>query len=423
MKIPFTLKQHTPLIHFQHEQAGATLRATEVKPKLDRFLIQQKGGNIPTDWKVGGDKAQFEALNYKLRFTGDEKSRIRINLSPNQSQGKWEAKFPAFFANMGKEFREELKDFSMYDQVHGQVICLNPDLKDHIAKHLADFFARHNFGTRQSKGFGSFTLAKPEGMATASHGDYYFDVRINDNPNELGRQKTLLETIDLFYRSLRSGLNLYGRDGQTLYFKSMLFLYALNKKGQQWDKKSIKEHFRFFDRYVITQKEAHDPESDSPLGAATLAEKPLLRDIFGLSTEQSWHSYRKTLKKEGVEPGARNDPKYARFKSPILFKPVKRGDHFRVYFGVAPDIKTAFRTGDAAIAAEAGFLNQAFHISFQEENQPGLTLRTPASFDFDDFFRFAFSVDIAFDHVDEAWHSSWEFRKLRNIYEQLHKQV
>ena len=37
-KLEFTLKQHTPLIHFQHDQAGATLRATEVKPKLDKFL-------------------------------------------------------------------------------------------------------------------------------------------------------------------------------------------------------------------------------------------------------------------------------------------------------------------------------------------------------------------------------------------------
>ena len=33
-KRTFELVQHTPLIHFQHDQAGATLRATEVKAKL-----------------------------------------------------------------------------------------------------------------------------------------------------------------------------------------------------------------------------------------------------------------------------------------------------------------------------------------------------------------------------------------------------
>ena len=40
-----TLKQHTPLIHFQHDQYGATLRASEVKPKLDRFIIAHAFNN------------------------------------------------------------------------------------------------------------------------------------------------------------------------------------------------------------------------------------------------------------------------------------------------------------------------------------------------------------------------------------------
>ncbi len=40
-EITITLKQHTPLIHFQHEQAGAILRATELKPKLDKFILSK----------------------------------------------------------------------------------------------------------------------------------------------------------------------------------------------------------------------------------------------------------------------------------------------------------------------------------------------------------------------------------------------
>ena len=40
-KLTISLRQHTPLIHFQHDQEGATLRASEVKPKLDRFVIKQ----------------------------------------------------------------------------------------------------------------------------------------------------------------------------------------------------------------------------------------------------------------------------------------------------------------------------------------------------------------------------------------------
>ncbi|HEC99336.1 MAG TPA: hypothetical protein ENN18_03005 [Proteobacteria bacterium] len=38
MELIIKLKQHTPIIHFQHDQKGATLRATELKPKLDRYI-------------------------------------------------------------------------------------------------------------------------------------------------------------------------------------------------------------------------------------------------------------------------------------------------------------------------------------------------------------------------------------------------
>jgi len=50
-KVEFTLKQHTPLIHFQSDQSGATLRATELKPKLDRFLIEKVFNNEKERYK------------------------------------------------------------------------------------------------------------------------------------------------------------------------------------------------------------------------------------------------------------------------------------------------------------------------------------------------------------------------------------
>ena len=39
LKWVFQLRQHTPMIHFQSSEAGVCLRATEVKPKFDRFLL------------------------------------------------------------------------------------------------------------------------------------------------------------------------------------------------------------------------------------------------------------------------------------------------------------------------------------------------------------------------------------------------
>ncbi len=59
-QITFTLKQHTPLIHFQHDQQGATLRATELKPKLDRFIIE---------------KCLEELDNPKVKFNHPEEAR------------------------------------------------------------------------------------------------------------------------------------------------------------------------------------------------------------------------------------------------------------------------------------------------------------------------------------------------------------
>ncbi|MDZ4679328.1 MAG: hypothetical protein SGI94_02725, partial [Saprospiraceae bacterium] len=68
-QLTIPLKQHTPLIHFQHEQAGATLRATEVKPKLDKYLIEHAFDSDASKYArflVGGKNAEHKALDYKL---------------------------------------------------------------------------------------------------------------------------------------------------------------------------------------------------------------------------------------------------------------------------------------------------------------------------------------------------------------------
>ena len=40
-QLTFTLEQHTPMLHFHASQQGATLRATDVKPRFDRWLIEK----------------------------------------------------------------------------------------------------------------------------------------------------------------------------------------------------------------------------------------------------------------------------------------------------------------------------------------------------------------------------------------------
>ena len=68
-----TLKQHTPLIHFQHDQEGATLRASEVKPKLDRFILTRLG-DFATQEQLSKGTEEWD--DYKKKYNkGREDSK------------------------------------------------------------------------------------------------------------------------------------------------------------------------------------------------------------------------------------------------------------------------------------------------------------------------------------------------------------
>ena len=85
-KLTIPLKQHTPLIHFHHDQEGATLRASEVKPKLDKFILMRLGhGSYPAGideaqrngWLIG--KGDHPALDYKMRIEASNVEKWIIN--------------------------------------------------------------------------------------------------------------------------------------------------------------------------------------------------------------------------------------------------------------------------------------------------------------------------------------------------------
>lgn len=210
-----TLKQHTPIIHFQHEQEGATLRATEVKPKLDRFLIEKKGGweHISNDWKVGGGMEGQRALRYKLSFQ---------TLSSNPEPKEVEIIPP--------DKRKTLKASS----IKLFIFSFNKEIVKLIRQSIDEFFSVHNFGLRQNKGWGGFipdniqntdqyeglmvssgyTIYKYDGMVNS--GDFYFPLMRN------------------IWQVLKSGQN------HKEYKKSLLFKYAANK-GIRWEKRAIKK--------------------------------------------------------------------------------------------------------------------------------------------------------------------------------------
>lgn len=151
------LKQHTPLVHFQHDQYGATLRASEVKPLLDKFIIKRltDGGNndLLDRWKKG----DTNALNYKLKIQASEVDKLRVKIPERMKNGKFEAQFPLLLANMdGKDTRDELMNFSCYKEITMIFISSDETLLNLINVYLDTFLTFTNFGNRKSKGFGSF---------------------------------------------------------------------------------------------------------------------------------------------------------------------------------------------------------------------------------------------------------------------------
>ena len=351
-KVEFTLKQHTPIIHFQAGQRGATLRASELKPKFDRFLKKYAfGGSVPNSFKIDKEK---DALDYKVK--------IEVDISEPQDIPKRDELFFGNMKpkNMSDEEFEKVKKYFKHNKNSFKIefVSFNTKLIEIIEEYFESFLANTNFGTRQSKGYGSFYLDKPF------------------NPNLIKAKKVYSfnsinwkQDIGLFYKFLRQGINLKNRDKKTLFYtKPAIYLYF--KDRYDWEKKAIKEE-------IINHKKIN-PENYR-----------ILRDIFGLSTSQFWISYRANITK--------SSDKFERFKSPITFKVIDK----KVYFWV-----------------EEGYtkiLNQNFKINKK------LNLKTPKEFDFCDFFTFVKNLQLH-QTIDKKYQNRQEFQTLNRILGNLKAQ-
>ena len=434
-KLEFTLKQHTPLIHFQWEQVGATIRPTELKSKLDKWILQRltscyglsdellkialKDETI-SPWIKGTRKKEHSALNYSvtvLAHGGNQfKDELNTHVKPVQKRdGTWrdevdEKDYPPFFGNQMKvnEWNtgdKKIKRMSYYAVVTIIFETIDDDLRKVINKEFPLFLLHTNFGTRQSKGFGSFYIdmndkAFPkmadgtinEGFFIRSF-DYCFDIK-TEGQEDTDNTKDLFTQIDLFYKTLRGGIS--PNDIHSLYFKSLMWKYA-KSKNLQWEKKTIKQEY--FSIHEANQKLNH-PEKDTPLdwakGKKIIMTYPesedkkdthlLWRDLLGLSSEQQWGSYYANIKKSSIT----KDPS-ARFKSPLFFKPLRTGLHtYRVFFEIPDYIKDAFLKGKNGVP-EANILGEWFAIN--KDGAKSLELPYPESFDFDKFFEVAFTTN------------------------------
>lgn len=295
-KISVPIQQCTPIIQFQSEQFGATLRATELKPKLDRYLIRvlqltetnEKNGEsveVPKanykDWFLNKDK--HLALDYKVKIIAkgeqDKYLPYSIHLNSNKKRSltyKLEDKYiddikilcpcPFFANNNSIKFAGQNIETVDFDNLKFAVLqqpnekfeieffSYIPELVQQIETSIARFFALENFGTRQSKGFGCFSVVGKSYDAFFKNLDkdlfntdciFRWDFKNWEKPGNSWSNNTptdfnnFFDKLSAFYNVLKSGQNHNG------YFKSELMKYFYHQPNRvRWEKAKIKSELR-----------------------------------------------------------------------------------------------------------------------------------------------------------------------------------
>lgn len=333
----YKLVQHTPLIHFQHSEPHACLRATEVKPKLDRFLIEQ----LEKDYRFGdgrwkkwfvGDGSQ-QSFDYMMRITPNSE-QVERTQSIERAIARAEHRPPNasfheihknYFGNMASgnniqdTIRETFKESLFYkDGLTLTIRCFIPELLTFIDEHIRGFFMMHNFGTRQRKGFGSFTVDistepnAPKGFDLVGKycpNAYYCKLDGNVNAD------ALLDAVWVISAFLRSGFN----RGEGNYVRGFVFRYFQREKNPLANDKAFVKQKVLRNVY----DEATRGEHLHPYGnnvryryvrglLGTNENSRFCRDPRGGTREDRIVHNIYIHSAEGVE----------RFPSPLLFKPI-----------------------------------------------------------------------------------------------------
>jgi hypothetical protein len=387
-KLIYYLKQQTPLLHFQFNQIndfGATLRATEVKPKLDRFLVKRNGiENIKDEWKITSEGDV--ALNYKMRITALGRPSYNVSLHP------------LYFGNRGVHSNFK-KPLFYEDGVKLEIICFDDDLRRKIDGAIPAFFLITNFGTRQTKGFGSFYPFKSEDdsitsvnsiafnlpiesivecIRSAFKGDIYYveysEAIYKERNEEFKRTNRpceksydiIMDDIQALYSLLKSGANF------RVYYRSFIYLYMhgfLSKYDIANEKAWMKQNgiCPVVSRPQNAQRHEHFKFSGNRdykyvralLGVGENAE--FIKDLNFPKDKMTVKIKCSTMDDEDPKK-----PAIQRFASPILFKVV--GD----YLIILP-----YEPNQAIFSKEFTFTGY--------ETKDPMKIKTPDSFDMKDF--------------------------------------
>ena len=319
--INIELKQVSPMLHFQGREDGATIRATELKPKLDRFILS---------WIA------FE--NSKITWNKDVLNSETLML--NNIKDKC-------FGNAGYVLKQNKHEYSYYESIFIKIKCFNESLKNKIIELFPLFIDSTAFGLQQGKGYGNYRVKKIDDKVI----NYSIEENIikikdhfsKDNDDLLIYKLKLTKGLDYvavlnaianYNRYLKSGLRC-GRNYPSVLMKK--YLKMDEKKWEIINEKKAMKH-KLAKNYNIDQLIRKDFQGkpidiDNNMNASYDEEKVYYtRGILGFAPTYTYHlsveenkaafnkQVVKKMFKKSFEVQAKIEKKeISRFPSPIHF--------------------------------------------------------------------------------------------------------
>lgn len=336
-KTEYKLKQHTMLLHFQAKPSSGEnvcLRASEVKPKLDRFILK-KLGEIKTVKEKYSSWIQAEHLNekdvaFKYRMTIVRCSeRMNIYETDHRTRRDRNNGVPGpnfvlpdiYYGNMG----DGPKKYGVFfiDGLKIQITCFIPDLKKFIEENIAEFFAVTNFGTMQNKGFGSFTIDREyinyeDALVNKYTARICLKATIRCSGESSRAQSDLFKMVKDIYSVMKSGQN-YGRSP---YIRSCIYKY-MHEEHQMGNEKAWMKRENIAPIRTTHKMPVDTPESHEHFKVDS-HKCYYVRALLGIGEHLEWYEPKNEeingrSRKEKIEIKEVND-EIKRVASPVFFK-------------------------------------------------------------------------------------------------------
>ncbi len=249
--ISIELEQQTPLLHFQPMQEGATLRASEIKPRLDKYILETLGDGDKNEalaiarsknWLIG--QSEHEALNYKLRVIAYNPISLQMKVDKNTTKPRDENNRELFttsnypnnensliMGNIGGHTKEELLNFSFYKNIRIEIRSCYDDLISELTKYIPLFFIENNIGNRQSKGFGSFIVKSinNEKYTNKPQYDYFVGFTLNSEGETISEKEAYKDIFIIINRIWKGLKEMSGLSKPTRKLLTSVFLNTKNQ--------------------------------------------------------------------------------------------------------------------------------------------------------------------------------------------------